>query len=61
MKTLEQREAEYAEARMRIFGATQTQTEPESDSNGSNSVGVDNCAEPPASETYVETLCLDRG
>ena len=50
MKTLEQREAEYAEARMRIFGASGM--EPEPDSNGSNSVSVENCAE-PASEMYV--------
>ena len=53
MKTLEQREAEYAEARMRIFGAAGA--EPEADSNGSNSVGMENCAE-PASEMYVETV-----
>ncbi|XP_076451349.1 SUZ RNA-binding domain-containing-like [Babylonia areolata] len=34
MKTLEQREAEYAEARMRIFGSAEA-SEPESDANSS--------------------------
>lgn len=37
MKTLEQREAEYAEARMRIFGSA----DPELDQNASSTVASD--------------------
>lgn len=46
MKTLEQREAEYAEARMRIFGAAEAQQEVDTNNSASN------CVDMPVDKQY---------
>ncbi|KAL8572653.1 hypothetical protein ACOMHN_016503 [Nucella lapillus] len=51
MKTLEQREAEYAEARMRIFGAAES-SELELEPNSTGSVSSVNCAVPSSDKQY---------
>ncbi|KAK7094051.1 hypothetical protein V1264_007724 [Littorina saxatilis] len=62
MKTLEQREAEYAEARMRIFGeAAEQELEAEPNSDDSNSLGAENCVQATSEKPRMNKVEVKSG